>query len=207
MFSNQQADRKEPFSRSGVKPESDHPVADLDLARMAATGDRAAFEVLYRRHLNRVYGLCLRLTADKAEAEILTQDTFVKAWSALPKYSGKGELAAWLGRIAVNLRRDHFRRLNRRERLLREAAAEAPRATASSSGIVPLLTAMDLERGIAQLPERARTVFVLHEIEGFAHREIGVFMDVATGTVKAQLHRARKMLRQILSEKKENHEG
>ena len=162
-----------------------------------------AFEAIYRRHLNRVYGLCLRLTADVAAAEGLTQDTFVKAWTAIGGYSGRGNLGGWLGRIAVNMCRDNFRNLVRQERLLAEAARETEMQQAASGSVVPLLTALDLEKGIRQLPAGARTVFVLAEIEGYTHKEIGGLMGVATGTVKAQLHRARQLLRGLLTEKKD----
>lgn len=175
---------------------------DLDLAELAAAGDRKAFEEIYRRHLNRVYGLCFRLTADKEAAENLTQDTFVKAWTAIGGYSGRGNLGGWLGRIAVNLRRDHFRNQARRDRLQADAAREMVLEPAIHQGVVPLLAAMDLERGVAALPAGARTVFVLYEIEGYAHKEIAGLLDVATGTVKAQLHRARRLLRTILTEEK-----
>jgi RNA polymerase sigma factor (sigma-70 family) len=182
---------------------------DLDLAELAAAGDRQAFETIYHRHVSRVYGLCLRLTADPVKAEGLTQDTFVKAWTAIGGYSGRGNLGGWLGRIAVNLRRDRFREVARQERLLAEAALEqGPDYQVDQGGVIPMLTAMDLEKGIARLPEGARSVFVLSEIEGYAHKEIAGLLDVATGTVKAQLHRARHLLRDILSEKKgANHES
>lgn len=175
---------------------------DLDLAEWAAAGDRGAFEAIYRRHLNRVYGLCLRLTADPEAAETLTQDTFVKAWISIGGYSGRGNLGGWLGRIAVNLQRDGFRDLARRERLREENSRLFEEKEAASGWVVPLLTAMDLEKGIAQLPDGARTVFVLSEIEGYAHKEIAALMDIATGTVKAQLHRARHLLRGILGDQK-----
>ena len=177
---------------------------DLELAEKSAAGDRQAFEQLYRRHVNRVYGLCLRLTADVTEAEILTQDTFVKAWSAVGGYSGRGDLGAWLGRIAVNLRRDGFRAAARREKLNEQVLLESEARTVQRDGVLPLLTAMDLERALHRLPEGARTVFVLYELEGFNHKEISGLLDVAVGTVKAQLHRSRRLLRALLTEKKGN---
>lgn len=191
-----------PASYISVSPENRNQ-EDLDLVEQAAAGDRMAFESIYRRHLNRVYGLCLRLTADPGEAEILTQDTFVKAWMAIGGYSGRGSLGGWLGRIAVNLRRDRFRQMARQERMMDEVVWNMEPRPFEPGSAMPLLTGMDLERGIARLPDGARTVFVLHEIEGYAHKEIAGLLDVATGTVKAQLHRARKLLRDILTEKKD----
>lgn len=171
---------------------------DLELAEKSAAGDRQAFEALYRRHVNRVYGLCLRLTAEVNAAEILTQDTFVKAWSAMGGYSGRGDLGAWLGRIAVNLRRDEFRALARRAKLTEQARQDAEYRSYQPDGVLPLLTTMDLERALARLPEGARSVFVLYELEGYSHKEIAGLLDVAVGTAKAQLHRARLLLRDIL---------
>lgn len=203
---------------SGREPAVPGP-ADLVLAERAATGDRAAFEAIYRRHCDRVYGLCLRLTADRSEAEILAQDTFVKAWLAIGAYRGQGDLGGWLARIATNRWRDRWRADARGDRLLRQAACEGTSAPAEPvkpgvrtggpdrSQIVPLLTGVDLERGIARLPQGARTVFVLHEIEGHTHEDIGVLLGVATGTVKAQLHRARRLLRVLLADPKEISHG
>ena len=190
---------------------------DVDWAEKAATGDRVAFEQIYRSYQNRVYGLSLRLTGDVVEAEELTQDTFVKAWFAIAGYTGRGQLGGWLGRVATNLWRDRYRSRARRERLAIDAAAEKgietglePTATLSGAArsrpdsVIPLLTAMGLERCIARLPEGGRTVYVLHEIEGYTHREIAELLTVAVGTVKAQLHRARRLLRGMLTEEKRN---
>jgi RNA polymerase sigma-70 factor (ECF subfamily) len=193
---------------------------DRGLAERAAEGDRTAFEEIYRRHADRVHGLCLRLTADALEAEGLTQDTFVKAWFAIAGYAGRGNLGGWLSRVAVNLWRDRFRARNRRGRLLDSLTAEAygdrPEAasadmtggpTGRGDGVVDLLTALDLERCIARLPEGGRVVFVFHDVEGYTHREIAGLLDVAVGTVKAQLHRARRLLRKMLTEERKTAHG
>ena len=184
---------------------------DLAWAEAAAAGDRRAFERIYRRHAARVYGLSLRLTRDEGEAERLTQDTFVKAWFALAGFRGQGSLGAWLARVATNLWRDRYRSRQRREQLVSDAAVlrgdrEGQEPTAGLSGhvrsrpdgVVPLLTAMDLERCVARLPAGARQVYVLHDIEELKHREIADLLGVAVGTVKAQLHRARRLLRVML---------
>ena len=193
---------------------------DCGLADRAAEGDRAAFEEIYRRYVNRVYGLCLRLTNDVTEAEILTQDTFVKAWMAIAGYAGHGNLGGWLGRVAVNLWRDQYRATARRGRLAAEMTAyrfsnDEAEATAgmaggagsSRDGVIDLLTGLDLERCIARLPEGGRLVFVFHDVEGYTHREIAELLDLATGTVKAQLHRARRLLRNMLAEDREAAHG
>jgi RNA polymerase sigma factor (sigma-70 family) len=190
-------------------------VRDVDWAEKAAAGDRYAFEQIYRNYQNRVYGLSLRLTGDVVEAEQLTQDTFVKAWLAIAGYTGRGQMGGWLGRVATNLWRDRYRSRARRERLANDVAAEmgtetgleptanlSGAARSQSDGVIPLLTAMDLERCIARLPLGGRTVYVLHEIEGYTHREIAELLTVAVGTVKAQLHRSRRLLRDMLTEDK-----
>jgi len=198
----------------------DHLARDLRWAELAAAGDRAAFEKIYRGYQNRVYGLCLRLTGDVVEAEQLTQDTFVKAWLAIAGYTGRGQMGGWLGRVATNLWRDRYRSRARRQQLAAEVAlamgaTAGAEATATFSGaaqtqpegVIPLLTALDLERCIARLPEGGRAVYVFHELEGYTHREIAELLDVAVGTVKAQLHRARRLLRKMLTEDKETAHG
>lgn len=193
---------------------------DCGLADRAAEGDRAAFEEIYRRYVNRVYGLSLRLTTDDGEAEILTQDTFVKAWSAISGYAGHGNLGGWLGRVAVNLWRDRFRATARRGKLADDMIAhqfahEESMAAASLTGVwrsgrdgvIDLLTGLDLERCIARLPEGGRLVFVFHDVEGYTHQEIADLLNLAVGTVKAQLHRARRLLRKMLDEEREAAHG
>ena len=195
---------------------------DLRWADEASAGDRDAFEAIYRKYQNRIYGLSLRLTADRIEAEELVQETFVKAWLSLGGYSGRGQLGGWLARIAVNRWKDRWRSQHRTNTALEELVhndqhrADEPsqpgaqtRPTESpDAAIIPLLTAMDLERCIARLPRGARAVYVLYEIEGYPHHEIARQMQLATGTVKAQLHRARKLLKVMLTDNKEqSHES
>lgn len=183
---------------------------DLELVSMSCTGDRTAFEEIYRRYVARIYGICLRLTTDPEEAEALTQDTFVRAWFGLASYTGKGCLVGWLVRVAVNLWRDRLRSSARLQRLhetmgrdLEAADLHGKSSPTSSRHGGRVLTAIDLERCVAKLPEGARMVFVLHDIEGYKHREIGELLELATGTVKAQLHRARHLLRAMLEDPQE----
>ena len=219
MTPNSQSNPPRPNS-GAAEPVGDVLVRDIGWAERAAAGDRRAFELIYRGYQNRLYGLSLRLTGDVLEAEQLTQDTFVKAWFAIGGYAGRGPLGGWLGRVATNLWRDRHRSRNRRRKLALEAAAEKgieagtePLATLSGAarsrpdGVIPLLTAVDLERCIARLPEGGRVVYVFHDIEGYTHREIAELLDVAVGTVKAQLHRARRLLRNMLTEEKEATHG
>jgi RNA polymerase sigma-70 factor (ECF subfamily) len=187
----------------------DQPPSDAVLVERAAAGDRRAFEQIYRRHAARIHGLCLRLACDRDRAEALTQDTFVKAWHALGSYGGQAPLGAWLGRIAVNHWRDQWRADRRaRRRLvdlgedgdLEQFAALGHGATAADATILPLLAAMDLERAVAKLPDGARTVFVLHGIEGYPQEEVATLLGVSEGTIKSQMHRARALLRAMFNE-------
>jgi len=167
-----------------------------DIVRRAAAGDALAFRAVYDAHLGRVYAVCLRLTGSREEAEELTQSVFVRAWEKLPSFRGDSALATWLHRLAVNEAMSSFRSTARRLRRVfntedLEAIEPVPARLAATG---PL----DLERAIAELPRGARTVFVLHEIEGYGHEEIAGITGLAIGTSKAQLHRARRLLREAL---------
>jgi RNA polymerase sigma-70 factor (ECF subfamily) len=205
-------------TRPGTTPaRPDQPAADAVLAERSAAGDRGAFEQIYRRHTARVHGLCLRLTGDSQRAEALTQDTFVKAWLSLGGYGGQAPLGAWLARIAVNQWRDLWRADRRARRWLvdpgdddglERVAATDHGAAAVDATILPLLAALDLERAVAKLPEGARTIFVLHGIEGYPQDEVAALLGVGEGTIKSQMHRARTLLRAMLSEpRRAHHEG
>lgn len=165
------------------------------LVAEAQRGDARAFASLYEAHSGRVYGLALRLTSDPVAARELLQDVFVRAWERLETFRGESAFGSWLHRLTVNLaitaRRTEVRRLHR----IGDASELPPDggATPATSG-----TDLDLERAIAALPSGARTVFVLHDIEGYTHEEIGRATGIAAGTSKAQLFRARRLLREAL---------
>src|SRR6266581_4714562 len=171
-----------------------------DLIRRAQQGDRAAFEALYRAHVSRVYALCLRLTADAAQAEERTQDAFVRAWERLATFRGESAFSSWLYRLTVNEvllgRRAERRREQRIVTTDDPAALERPPGTDPASGGG---SALDLERAVAALPPGAREVFVLHDVEGYRHEEIAELAGIAVGTSKAQLFRARRLLREALN--------
>ncbi len=166
-------------------------------------GDVAAFERHYRANVARILGLCLRLTGDRAEAEEFTQEAFIKAWEALPSFRGESSFSTWLHRLTVNVVLGRLRSSSRRSAMIlpMEDPDEIDRTsirkdeTGSRSG-----ETMDLEQAIAALPTGARTVFILHDVEGYRHEEIAEMMGVTAGTSKGQLHRARKLLREALSE-------
>jgi RNA polymerase sigma factor (sigma-70 family) len=161
-------------------------------------GGVASFERLYREHVGRVYALCLRLSGDPVRAEELTQDVFVRAWEKLDSFRGESAFSTWLHRLAVNVvlgeRRSEGRRGQRvtvvEDLTLYEGGGTAPE---------PVGVRMDLEAAIATLPTATRTVFVMHDVEGYTHDEIARLTGRAEGTCKTLLHRARKLLRERLS--------
>ena len=170
-----------------------------DLIHRAQRGDQAAFEALYRRHAGRVYGLCLRLTADAAEAEELAQDAFVRAWERLASFRGESAFSSWLYRLTVNVVFLHRRAARRRwRRVFTTDDPEAHERPAAREESEPG-AALDLERAVAALPPGAREVFVLHDVEGYRHEDIARLSGIAVGTSKAQLFRARRLLREALS--------
>ena len=169
------------------------------MTRREDVGEEAArsFDRLYETHVDRVFGLCLRMSRDRGEAESLTQDVFVRAWMRLPTFRGESAFGSWLYRLAVNVvlaaRRSEGRRHARLKLEGDEAAAAPPRAPRST-----VEDRLDLERAIATLPPKARIVLVLHDVEGYAQQEVAEMTGIAVGTVKSQLHRARRLLRERL---------
>ena len=159
------------------------------LIAAAAGGDLAAFERLYRQFSPRVFGLCLRLTGQREAAEDCTQESFVAAWRALAGFERRSRFSTWLHRIAVHTVLARRRGL-RVEYEVAEPATGLPEVADPGSEAPPL----DLERAIASLPDGARHVLVLVGIYGFSHAEAAQALDIAEGTCKAQLHRARGLL-------------
>jgi len=175
-------------------------LGDDGLVERARRGDVDAFERLYRLHAGRVYALCLRLAADPVVARELTQDTFVKAWEALPRFRADASLTTWLHRIAVNALLE--RRRGEKRRSARVSLADDEDAAEMIVGVVAapdVATAIDLERAVGALPPGVRRAFVLHDVEGYTHEEIAAMTGLAAGTLRAQLHRARQLLMRALS--------
>ncbi|HWP81710.1 MAG TPA: RNA polymerase sigma factor [Bacteroidota bacterium] len=162
----------------------------------AQNGSHDAFEELYRIHVGRVYALCLRLSRETSRAEELTQDVFVRAWQMLHTFRGESAFSSWLHRLAVNVVLTDIR--SARRRTTRVSLADDETLEDFELSVTPPGTGVDLERAIGELPTQARAVFVLHDIEGYRHEEIGKLMSIAVGTSKAQLHRARKLLKEML---------
>ena len=180
-------------------PASESLITDSgDVVRRAQAGDTGAFEILYKEHSPRVFALCLRLSGGgTSEASELMQDVFIRAWRGLGSFRGESAFSSWLHRLTVNAMLESKR--SEKRRVARVLPMEEPGTIgAIAPGESPDLQ-VDLERAIAALPEGARVAFVLHEIEGYKHEEIAAQLGIATGTVKAQLHRARKLLIKALN--------
>ena len=165
-----------------------------DYVASAAAGDVRAFEHLYRTHLPRVHSLVRRMAGGR-DTDELTQDVFVRVWQKLGSFRGASAFSTWLHRLAVNVVIERFRQdATRRQRLHDGEEIFDTLAAPGRSGDL----SMDFEAALLRLPDGARQIFVLHDVEGYKHREIGTLLDISTGTSKAQLHRARMMLRRFL---------
>ena len=169
---------------------------EADWISRAQRADAEAFESLYRLHVDRVYGLCLRMTGNVAEAEDCTQEAFIQAWSKMDKFRGDSAFGTWIHRIAVNAVLGRMRK-SKRERDRIQLASEEVLSPASISDDGDL---RDLSDAVNRLPEGARHVFVLYGVYGYSHEEAGNMLGIAAGTSKAQLHRARRLLAQQLEQ-------
>lgn len=185
----------EPAANDGVSGTTD----EQRLVKAAAGGDQRAFEKLYRAHVGKIHGLCIRLCdGDRAKAEQATQDAFVRAWEKLASFRGDSQFGTWLHRLTVNLVLGEHRLLKRwvafedatPDGEMMDTAVEHPQAQMSDR--------MDLEKALAWLPKGARTVIWLYDVEGYQHEEIAELTGIAVGTSKAQLHRARKLMKEML---------
>jgi RNA polymerase sigma-70 factor (ECF subfamily) len=170
-----------------------------DAVRRAQAGDAGAFETLYHAHAGRVYALCLRMSGDAVAARELLQDVFVRAWEKLDTFRGDSAIGTWLHRLTVNVILMKWRAEGRRgEQGLDDGENGGAMGTQVATREAPAGLRLDLETAIAALPPGARQVLVLHDIEGYEHKEIGRLMGIAEGTSKAHLFRARRMLREAL---------
>jgi RNA polymerase sigma-70 factor (ECF subfamily) len=167
------------------------------LVDSASRGSKAAFEALYRNHVGKIYGLCLRMTAHPATAEDCTQETFIQAWRSLPTFERRSTFGTWLHRIAVNAVLAQGRR--RREELGQAASADELAAMRPDPSVGDTGAAMDLEQAISGLPAGARQVLVLVGLYGHSHEEAAAMLGLAVGTCKSQLHRARQLLGERLA--------
>jgi RNA polymerase sigma-70 factor (ECF subfamily) len=178
-----------------IEPEDTRVDWEGALVQRACAGDVRAFERLYREHVGRVYGLCLRMTRDPAVAEDCAQETFINAWKALARFETRSSLATWLHRIAVNVALAKRRKATP---VVELAVEDDEEAVESDWTLETPLEVNEIEAAIERLPDGARDVLVLHAIYGYSHIEAAEMLGVAEGTCKAQLHRARSLLRERL---------
>jgi len=184
---------------TGISSSDDDPTpfeAVNQTVRRAQEGDADAFRTLYEEHGGRVFALCLRLSGDRAAAEELTQDVFVRVWERLETFRGDSAFSTWLHRLAVNEVLGEKRSASRRAR--RVVSTDEPESLERPRTESGAMEHWELSNAIAWLPEGARIVFVLHDVEGYQHDEIASMTGIAEGTSKAQLHRARRLLREKL---------
>jgi RNA polymerase sigma-70 factor (ECF subfamily) len=177
--------------------------SDLELARASAAGDAAAFERLYQQYNRRVFSICLRMLGNPTEAEDLTQDVFVQLYRKIGSFRGESAFTTWLHRMTVNQVLMHFRKRGVRYEsttddgelpVLIQVGTERP-------SHMPIIDSIALERAISELPPGYRTVFVLHDVEGYEHEEVARMLGCTVGTSKSQLHKARMRIRALLGKK------
>jgi RNA polymerase sigma-70 factor (ECF subfamily) len=188
------------FGRTEEKEKSVPVASDHALAQSAARGDMSAFEELYRRHHRRVYSLCLRMTQNVSEAEDLAQEAFVQLFRKIGSFRGESAFTTWLHRLTVNQVLMHFRKRSVRDEKTTEEGETPDQAVLGTENPdrMHVVDRIALDNAIAQLPNGYRTVFVLHDVEGYEHEEIGRMLGCAVGTSKSQLHKARMKLRGLL---------
>jgi RNA polymerase sigma-70 factor (ECF subfamily) len=174
---------------------------ELALVQRCRDGDLTAFEELYRAHAGRLFSVACRLLGNPTDAEDLLQDIFLAAHRKLDTFRGESALGTWLYRLATNLCLDHLRSRSGRSNQLTDPLDDELGLfdTSTSSLAEQTVTKMDLERALARLPDGCRAAFVLHDIEGLEHREVGEILGIAEGTSKSQVHKARTRLRGLLT--------
>lgn len=176
---------------------------DFDLVRRAQQGDSDAFASLFHAHKARIYSICLRMTNNTAEAEDLTQDAFMQVFRKLATFRGDSALSTWLYRIAVNTVLMHFRKKALRQVSLDEPYNQDARQVRREYGskddrLSGCVDRIALTRAIRELPDGYRTIFLLHEVEGYEHQEIAELLDCSVGNSKSQLHKAKLRIRELL---------
>ena len=177
---------------------------DMALVERCRRGDLAAFEELYRAHAGKLFSVACRLLGNATDAEDLLQEIFLSAHRKLEGFRGESALGTWLYRLATNHCLDHLRSRAARMNQVTDALDDEPsQANVGSRGLAEqTVTKMDLERALARLPEGCRAAFVLHDVEGLEHREVGEALGIAEGTSKSQVHKARQRLRALLLERR-----
>jgi len=185
---------------SSQKAEVSKAASEAQLIARAQRGDEEAFEALFEMHKRRVYALCLRMTADTAEAEDLTQEAFLQLFRKIATFRGESAFSTWLHRLVVNVVLMHLRKKGLQQVSLDEVDSSQEEPVKRDYGdedrrLMASVDRINLTRAIGQLPPGYRAVFILHDIEGYEHNEIAQIMNCSIGNSKSQLHKARMKLR------------
>lgn len=182
--------------------------SQINLVRRAQAGDEQAFATLFQQHKSRVYSVCLLMTRDVAEAEDLTQEAFLQVFRTVGSFRGDAAFSTWLYRVAVNT---VLMKLRRRKSpptvsLDEPVSAESPALQRDfgkdDPNLAGLVDRIALRRALQELPAGCRTIFALHEVEGYQHHEIAQLLDCSIGNSKSQLHKAKLKMRSLLFPKK-----
>jgi RNA polymerase sigma-70 factor (ECF subfamily) len=173
---------------------------DYELSQKSASGNIAAFEVLYERYHRRTYSLCLRMTNSVTEAEDLTQEVFIQLFRKIGSFRGASAFSTWLHRLTVNQVLMHFRKRSVKSEKTSEDGEMPDQIVSGTENPrkMPIVDRIALHNAIAELPNGYRSVFVLHDIEGYEHEEVARIMGISVGTSKSQLHKARLKLRGLI---------
>ncbi len=182
--------------------------AEAELIEKAKLGDAQAFQALYDKHKRRVYSLCLRMTSNTAEAEDLTQEAFLQLYRKIGTFRGESAFSTWLHRLSVNVVLMHLRKKSLPVVSLEETTQPGEEDTpkkdfgAEDIALAGSLDRLQLQKAVDDLPPGYRTIFVLHDVEGYEHNEIAEIVGCSIGNSKSQLHKARMKLRDLLKMKR-----
>lgn len=188
------------FFASPENAAPDKTASDLELCSLAAGGNIAAFEIIYSRYHRRTYSLCLRMTGSQSESEDLTQEVFIQLFRKAGSFRGDSAFSTWLHRLTVNQVLMHFRRRSfKNEKTSEDGVLPEQTATGSSNpNRMQVVDRIALKKAISLLPAGYKSVFILHDVEGFEHEEVARRLGISIGTSKSQLHKARLRLRAML---------
>jgi RNA polymerase sigma-70 factor, ECF subfamily len=185
---------------SPSKTTGDVKNADLELAGRIRSGDGTAFEMLYQQHAPRLYNLAYRMAGTATDADDLLQDIFLLAYRKVGSFRGESSLGTWLYRLAMNHCLDVLRSRQSRQEQQTDSLDEEGAAAPAAAPALGAVSRIDLERAIGQLPRACRAAFLLHDVEGFGHQEVGTILGISEGTSKSQVHKARLRIRAYLTQ-------
>lgn len=189
-----------PLQMASSKPTGDVRSADLALAGRIRSGDSAAFEELYHRHAARLYNVAYRMAGTASDAEDLVQECFLQAFRKIGSFRGESSLGTWLYRLAMNHCLDVLRSRQARMGQQTDSLDDGTAFEPAAAPVLGAVSRIDLERAIGLLPPACRAAFLLHDVEGFGHQEVGAILGISEGTSKSQVHKARLRIRSYLTQ-------